>query len=271
MRILSLFICTLSMSLFAETYDTFVGRVSMLKGEATRVNEKDKNEINLKKGDKVYRGDMITTKDRSIIKLKLVDESLITIAPKSEFVLSEFSFKTKSNRSAIFKLLKGKIRSNIPIKSKPKALRYESTTAAMAVRGTRFLMNVHEDSNKANVTEYAVLEGEVEVTNKLDRKSYNAKPGDHVIVVKNQKGASKSHERKISQKELDRLNSLQDIQAMTNEQFMVAFETNMLGKPKNTGPKVRRKRNKKPESEDWENTLKKLNNRLKENRKDEES
>ncbi len=266
MKLVVLIFSVISLSAFGNKYETFVGRVSLLKGKAIRVNQVDRNEVPLRKGDKVYKGDTIETEDRSIIKLKLVDESLITLSPNSKFIVDKFDFKTKSDRSAVFKLLKGKVRSNIPIKSKPRSIRYESETAALAVRGTRFLMNVHEDKEKAEVTEFAVLEGNVEVLNKVKKEFIEAKKGDHIIVLKESNGNSESHARKLRNEQLAKFNSFSDIQSMSTEQFMIAFETGMLDRHQEKTKVIKGKFKPASESEDWQKTLHELNKRLKQNR-----
>ena len=271
MKLFFTFLLVFLVSFEGQAIETFLGRVSLIKGKVFRTNKKDKNQVPLKKGDKVYEGDKIETQERSIVKLKLVDDSLITIAPNSNFLLDTFNFSTKSDRSAIFKLLKGQIRSNIPIKARPKALRYESKTAALAVRGTVFLMNVHDDKYDNSVTEYAVVEGEVEVLNKL-KKSYEVgKKGDRIIVLNNKKGLSKNVKKKLSKNTFTALNSIDDIKSMDTNQFMKAFEGQVLTKAsiKNEDKKINYRPKRTPE--DFENKIQRLNKTRKENQAEEES
>lgn len=273
MKLFNMLLLLFSISIFAQAegkvYETFVGRITLLKGNAIRVNKKDKNEVVLKKGDKVYKNDTIRTRDRSVLKLKLVDESMITLSSNSEFEIDQYEFKTKADRSALFNVIKGQIRASVPIKAKKNALQYHSRTAALAVRGTKFLMNVHEDKHENDITEIAVIEGSVEVTDKKSNKDMDLNLGDHYVFLKDKFSARKDAKRKLSSEELEALNSIEESTEESPYQFLQLFEGQVaandgaMGASSSKGSTSNKRTNK---GENWKNTLNKLNKTLQENR-----
>jgi hypothetical protein len=133
-----------------------VALVKIIKGEA---KVKISDQISILKIDQwVDEGMVITTADKSFVKLVFVDKSTMNIGPKSEVKIEKFNGKEAS----VFDLVKGQIRSNVskdylqnPNQDKSKLL-IKTKNAVMGVRGTDFLI-----STNGITTSTVLFEGEI--------------------------------------------------------------------------------------------------------------
>lgn len=116
----------------------------------------------LERGQHVKRKDVIITEKASFVRIKMLDDTIITLGPNSSLLLQRFRFTTKEKRAFSIKLLRGKLRANIVNKSKKDSLKFETDSVSLGVRGTELLMNAGE------VTKVAVISGKVALFNKLD-------------------------------------------------------------------------------------------------------
>lgn len=165
----------------------YVGTVKEIRGE---VIVEDRI---LQKGSKIYPRDVLKTNEKSFLKLELIDETLITIGPKSEFQVEKWSYRTKNDRDALFTLTQGKMRAEVRAKAKEKdQLKVKSPLVAMGIRGTQFLFNNQIIAEK-EVTQVALLEGKIHIEADSLKEKWDLKPGDYVEVVKSE---TKSRKRK---------------------------------------------------------------------------
>lgn len=169
----------------------YVGSVKEIKGD---VMVEDRV---LQKGSKIYPRDTLKTQDKSFIKLELLDDTIITLGPKSEFIVESWIYKTKNDREAVFALMKGKLRAEIKSKSKEKdQLKVRSPLVAMGIRGTELTMNNNFVGNK-EITQVALLEGRIQVLIGELKEKLDMKPGDYIEIVK---GISRTkHKAKVLQ------------------------------------------------------------------------
>ncbi len=156
----------------------YVGSVKEIKGD---VLVEDRV---LQKGSKIYPRDTLRTQDKSYIKLELIDDTIITLGPKSEFAVENWSYRTKNDREAVFALIKGKLRAEIKSKSKEKdQLKVRSPLVAMGIRGTELTMNNQFIGNK-EITQVALIEGKIQVLIGELKEKLDMKPGDYIEIVK---------------------------------------------------------------------------------------
>lgn len=144
-----------------------VAIVKMVRGDASFLNpdgEKDK----IKKDMWLKEGAIVTTSEKSFVKLAFIDKSSMNVGPKSELKIEKFS----KNEAGVINVLTGKIRSKVTKdyldmdKDKSK-LFIKSRNAVMGVRGTDFLFS----ANKTTGSSTAVLfEGSI-VFNKISKES----------------------------------------------------------------------------------------------------
>lgn len=161
----------------------FAGKVVLKKGRGKAYFKLGKNgeEILLKHGSRLKKGHILRTEAQSFVRIVLVDDTVINIAPKSVIHLEEWAFKEKKDRKMVLNFLKGQLRANFKNKAKPGDLEIKTPTTAMGIRGTIVLANVSERKDKRVVTELALLTGSARVTNKVSGKKYSLKKADHYI------------------------------------------------------------------------------------------
>lgn len=156
----------------------YSGIVKEVKGMATIEDSE------LKNGSKIYPQDIIKTKEKSFVKLELVDDSLVTIGPLSEFQIESWVYRTKNDRDAIYSLLKGRMRMEIKSKAKDRdQLKVKSSLVAMGIRGTSFALNNSLQGNK-EVAQISLMEGAIRLTSSEFKETINMKPGDYIEIVK---------------------------------------------------------------------------------------
>ena len=273
-----------------QAIPTFLGRIIMLKGTASRLEGNGKM-VALKETSKIKKNQVIVTGKGSFLKIKLVDQSIFTMSSFSRVHFKDFEYKGPKDRKGLFNLLKGKLRASIPVKSKKESLKIISGTASMGIRGTKVLVNNRTDKLGNNVVQMALLEGDVIVKNNLTKEEKVLKPGDHLIFAQDKN--SKEALNKIDDLEKDvveKLRSIDDEEKKVlpflpfydfkgnNIEKKVAFKIKKLknvksdsrSTPKNSTlkQKVKEKDLKKDMKYSWKNVLRKLNKTLKNNKID---
>jgi len=127
-----------------------VGKVKYLRGEAFR------NDLKLNLGSEVFQGDKVRTEKSSVVKISMVNDSIITVAPQSEMLIEQFI----SDDENLIHLLKGVMRAKVKKNptNKENSLIVKSETAALGVRGTDFQFTFN---NKNKVSSVLTFEGVV--------------------------------------------------------------------------------------------------------------
>ncbi len=141
-----------------------VGSVRDFRGTANILRERDR--IDVKKNEPVYRADTVKTFDRSRVKILFVDDSLLMIGENSSIAVSGY-LKGKDAGRSVFNLMDGVL--NVIVGRSGFEVR--TPTAVTAARGTSYLVWV-----EGNTTKTAVTEGRVEFSNIED-------PANRVVVA----------------------------------------------------------------------------------------
>ncbi|HEX3861143.1 MAG TPA: FecR family protein [Stellaceae bacterium] len=100
----------------------------------------------LKIGDQIYRKDIIETGTDSSVGITFTDNSVISAGPDSRLVLEQFHFDSNNYRGDMLaKLQKGTLTavSGDIAHSSPGAMKIETPTAILGVRGTTFAVEAH--------------------------------------------------------------------------------------------------------------------------------
>ena len=154
MKTLSIILLFTINTLYAS--ETFTAKIILLKGKALVTN--NGHEGNLKLNDLLSEKATIKTLNQSVVRVKLVDESTITLAPNSEITLD----KLDNNKPSLLQLISGKVRAQV--KKKPDreyGLFIKTPTASLGVRGTDFEV-IFNDQNK--ITSALTFSGEVKLS-----------------------------------------------------------------------------------------------------------
>jgi len=133
----------------AYAADEPVGRVSVVKGSATVVHAGSATPARLTANSPVFAKDRINTGGRSKVKMVMNDESVVTLGPDAEMVVTEFVYTPGTNtRKSSLQLVKGAVRSFISKFFTGIGSNFEvhTPTAVAGARGTHNLVQVMSGS-----------------------------------------------------------------------------------------------------------------------------
>lgn len=146
----------ISSVLYAEGKD--VGVISDLEGDVSIVLGPAEKRASV--GMLVEKGMKIVTKEQSRVKIMMMDDTLLVIAPKTELLIEEYLVDSKKrSRRSLLGLLRGKVLFYVNKAFANPQSRFEvkTKTSIAGVRGTRFIM----ESGDSDFV--GVLDGEVEI------------------------------------------------------------------------------------------------------------
>jgi hypothetical protein len=137
------------------------------------------------KSDPIFLGDKITTLNSTYVKVKMIDDTIILIAPNSEFYFENFQMKTnEADREAIYSLNKGLIKAWFNKKSNEDLI-IKTKTASMGVRGTELTISSSFDSaNDMWVSTFVHLEGKIWIHDEYDQGYMLETPGEVIKAVR---------------------------------------------------------------------------------------
>lgn len=158
---------------------SYIGQIKLMKGKVYKKNSEGTQEIS--NGERFKKNDIVITDDKSFARIQIVDDTLISIGPKSEFRFDNFDFKDKMDRKLEFTLMKGQLTGNIKNKAKPGDIRFKTKYTSMGVRGTYVLMN-HQTKNSLDIAEYALLSGKIEVQD-FNKRVLPLKKGERLVLI----------------------------------------------------------------------------------------
>ena len=128
-----------------------VAQVTKVRGNVTQLVPGSHHAIKVKKGDLLYEDTSVVTSNRSFVKIKFIDNSVLSVGPKSKVVVNEIKLK----RGGVISLLKGKIRTKVQKGSdKRNKFMIKTRTAALGVRGTDFQTIYNADNKVTNLLTY---------------------------------------------------------------------------------------------------------------------
>jgi hypothetical protein len=131
--------------IFCNASDAPVGSVHRLKGIASIVR---KNQvIPARIGEKVYMMDTLKTGRDGSLGVIFKDDTLLSIGPQSEIIISEFLFSPAEGKlSIVTRLLRGSAiyLTGIIGRLSPESVRFETPVANIGIRGTKFAVKIEE-------------------------------------------------------------------------------------------------------------------------------
>ncbi|MFM8269415.1 MAG: FecR domain-containing protein, partial [Pseudomonadota bacterium] len=132
----------------------------------------DQDGVRLKTGANLEKGTDITTGPSSLVKLILIDDSIIDLGSSSHLKLTACEGKNWETRINL-DLKKGSIRAlvNKAPRKKREVFELKTETSVLAVRGTEFFVSWQENKAGQVVEQIGVSEGRVEVRSLFDDAS----------------------------------------------------------------------------------------------------
>ena len=138
----------LSLLLFALTAQAqeWAGTVKSASGETYA--ERNGQRIAIKAGDRVFPGDKLISGKDSQIGVTLRDDTLISASANSQLSIREFSFNPATHEGGMaISILRGvtAMVSGPVAKANPQAMRVNTPTTTIGIRGTEFVVEVEAD------------------------------------------------------------------------------------------------------------------------------
>jgi hypothetical protein len=177
-----IFLVCLFLSSYAYTQEE-AGKVARMQGVVKRMNKTLREAVELKVTSNIYPNDIITTEQRSFVKILMQDGTLIQIGPKSSLTIAEFEFEnsTAKRKSAAYHMEKGSLRAMFT-KGEQRNIKVSSPTVSMGIRGTELMAEVFEKEGKFE-SEIVLLEGEIELSFRNSDQSIIMNPGQFISTI----------------------------------------------------------------------------------------
>lgn len=154
MKLIALALLCLLPFMEVRAQEQQIGKIEILKGTAQVKRQELKKA--LEEGELLNELDLITTGEKSLLKISLVDKTNLIIGPNSQLLIKKFS---KVKRQNIFNFIRGSFRAKIQEKvSGTQTIKFFSNEVSVGVRGTEFITNTYVVNSKG-VSDVALLEG----------------------------------------------------------------------------------------------------------------
>jgi len=156
--------------------DDIAGNVIRMQG--TAVAMQDARPRVLKPGDPIYIGDVLSTGERAILEIRMIDDGMFTLSERTVFVVIDYTFNGGGN--ATTRLMSGALQavSGKLAKLDTRPFRLETEVATIGIRGTTFWAGEMPDGN-LHVGLWS--EGHVVVENRAGRSEITDR-GDGISV-----------------------------------------------------------------------------------------
>jgi hypothetical protein len=244
----------------------FAGQLKLMRGKVFKTTPEGTTPVSA--GERFRKSDVIVTAEKSFAKVQLVDDTIVTVGASSELKLDEFDFMDKGNRKIVVTLIKGQLTGDVKNKAKPGDVIFKSRYSSMGIRGTYILMN-HRVNGSLYVADYALLSGEAAVTDHAQGTTTLGR-GDRLTLVYNESQTKTARkEEKLAPDEFAALEARgidEDAQIRPFLSFSsleglgidsTAPEDKTTASPGKDSPREERDGN-------WQENLKKLNEKLRE-------
>lgn len=281
--IFALFIST---SLFAQDFEfdkekgravpKYIAQIKLLKGKVFKLTNGEMEEVQV--GARFSKADTLVTGELSFAKIVVVDDTMISIGPKSELKFGNFNFVDKTNRQMAYELLKGQLRAHVKNKAKDGEIIFKTKLTAMGVRGTEILIN-HQVYKNKDISEYALLSGTADVSDDKSGK-IDMKESDRAIFVHDPMTLQSASEKlQFTKAEMDYLKAVKMDDEKEFKPFMPYFVPEKVSKDSTlhsmltdtaaapTGTNGTAEEPKRDNKKNWRENLQKLNEKLRDNQK----
>ena len=145
LAILSLVLCAAFAFAAAPTPTTSVGQIKNVTGQVTIL--RNNNQQPAKAGDLVELADVVTTGAHSSVGITLIDNSRLSVGPNSRIEIKQFRYNpTTQEGESVTEIRRGTLAivSGQIAKRSPDAMKVQTPTTILGVRGTTFAVKVDE-------------------------------------------------------------------------------------------------------------------------------
>lgn len=252
---------------------TYIGQLKLIKGKVFKKSGENVEEVQV--GARFGKADTLITQEGSFARILIVDETVLSVGPKSELQFSEFDFVDKNNRKAVFNFIKGQLGGQIKNKAKPGDITFRTKLTTIGVRGTDLFLN-HQTVKNLEITEHALSSGKTVVSDEKGAEKEIEK-GERIVIIKDSQSARAASEKiKLSGTELETLMArgldeekeprplLPYFKVATINSSSSLYKVISEEEPTGTSDAPAKREEVK---KDWRQNLEKLNEKLKENQR----
>ncbi|OPY13412.1 MAG: FecR protein [Syntrophus sp. PtaU1.Bin005] len=103
--------------------------------------------LTVKKSERIYSGDLLRTGRDGTLGIIFKDNTILSLGPRSELLIEEFHFDpSRGKLSIVTRMLKGTAAyvSGVIARLSPQSVRFETPSATIGIRGTKFLVKVED-------------------------------------------------------------------------------------------------------------------------------
>ncbi len=145
---------------FAPGLGAPIGKILLVQGRAAVVHAKEKDGYRVEKDMPLFKGDTVVTLERSRLRYKLNDDSVLTMASNTRIVLSQSEFSKDKGRASFLKLDGGKARFLVKklLKVKRSEFKVKTPTALVGVRGSDFIIKASKSLTEVTTLKHTLLE-----------------------------------------------------------------------------------------------------------------
>lgn len=281
-----LFALFLTTSLFAQDFEfdkekgravpKYIAQIKLLKGKVFKMANGEMEEVEV--GARFSKSDTLVTSELSFAKIVVVDDTMISIGPKSELKFANFNFVDKNNRQIGYELIKGQLRAHVKNKAKDGEIVFKTKLTAMGVRGTEILVNHQVFKNKP-ISEFALLSGVADLTDVKGVK-HDLRESDRMVFVQDPMTLESANEKiQFNKAETDYLRALRMDDEKEFKPFMPYFIPEKVSKDSAlysmltgvtlsaAGKDESQEEPKRDGKKNWRENLEKLNEKLRDNQK----
>ena len=160
----------------ADAADDAAGTVTRLKGTAFAMQ--DAIPRPLKVGDKVHKGDVISTGKGARLEMRMLDDAVMTLGEKTIFIVIDYI--TQGEPNAAMRLLQGAFSavSGEMVKTAAATFTVETETATIGIRGTTFWGGVLDGAFQV-----ALLDGKAIIVETKAGRVVIDKVGDGTLIT----------------------------------------------------------------------------------------
>ena len=146
---------------FQPGYGLSVGKVHLVQGKVVIMHKDQMRGYWAKKDLPLFKGDIIVTKEKGRIRIKLNDKSVITLSSHTKLVITKSIYEpAQKTRSTFINMALGKARflAKKLADFKRSQFKVKTPTAVMGVRGSEWVQEVTEESTRVITFEDTILE-----------------------------------------------------------------------------------------------------------------
>lgn len=211
----------------------YIAEIKVLKGEAFKQTNGKKTQVEI--GTRFLKSDTLITQEKSMVKIMLVDDTIISLGPKSELNFTDMTFNEKDDRQLVVSLVKGQLTGHVKNKAKPGEVSFRTKLATMGVRGTQILIN-HQTINQMEISEFALLTGSADVEDNK-KVTHPLSASDKITIVQNNTDQKSLQEiSKLSDSEFKNLNRTDINEDLEFRPFLPYFEVKGLNQSSSLFP-----------------------------------